>query len=119
MVLKLDLFLLNKSIPFVKQKEPGTWPFFSSLVQKIALTRIFHESPVATTDMAVLLGVLGCRPLRRTVQVRLGTNPAVPRDELPGGKPIFAVSRQQYIRVDHKSEREILASFSDQVGRRN
>jgi hypothetical protein len=38
MVLKLDLFLLNKSIPFVKQKEPGTWPFFSSLVQKIALT---------------------------------------------------------------------------------
>jgi len=26
--------------------------------------------------MAVLPGVLGCRPLRRTVQVRLGTNPA-------------------------------------------
>jgi hypothetical protein len=39
--------------------------------------------------MAVLPGVLGCRPLRRTVQVRLGTNPAVPRDELPGGTPIF------------------------------
>jgi len=34
--------------------------------------------------MAVLPGVLGCRPLRRTVQVRLETNPAVPRDELPG-----------------------------------
>jgi hypothetical protein len=32
-------------------------------------------------------GVLGCRFLRRTVQVRLGTNPAVPRDELPGGPP--------------------------------
>ncbi|MCG6944357.1 MAG: hypothetical protein LJE87_03325 [Deltaproteobacteria bacterium] len=45
--------------------------------------------------MGVLPGVLGCRPLRRTVQVRLGTNPAVPRDELPGGKPIFLVSRQQ------------------------
>jgi len=30
----------------------------------------------ATTDMAVLPGVLGCRPLRLTVQVRLGTNPA-------------------------------------------
>ena len=29
--------------------------------------------------MAVLPGVLGCRLLRRTVQVRLGTNPAVPR----------------------------------------
>ncbi|MEE8316983.1 MAG: hypothetical protein V3R70_10575 [Syntrophobacteria bacterium] len=27
--------------------------------------------------MAVRPGVLGCRPLRRTVQVRLGTNPAV------------------------------------------
>jgi|GEM_PF-3333672 len=26
----------------------------------------------ATTDMVVLPGVLGCRPLRRTVQVRLG-----------------------------------------------
>jgi len=33
-----------------------------------------------TTDMAVLPGILGCRPLRRTVQVRFGTNPAVPRD---------------------------------------
>jgi hypothetical protein len=29
----------------------------------------------ATTDMAVLPGVLGCRPLRRTVQVRLGPIP--------------------------------------------
>ncbi|MGB7067819.1 MAG: hypothetical protein WBF55_21990, partial [Syntrophobacteria bacterium] len=28
-----------------------------------------------TTDMAVLPGVLGCRPLRRTVQVRLGPIP--------------------------------------------
>ncbi|MDH3930411.1 MAG: hypothetical protein OEV22_20975 [Deltaproteobacteria bacterium] len=46
--------------------------------------RIFHESPAATTGMAVLPGVLGCRHLRRTVEVRLGTNPAVPRDELPG-----------------------------------
>ncbi|MGB7065059.1 MAG: hypothetical protein WBF55_07915, partial [Syntrophobacteria bacterium] len=43
-------------------------PYLSSL------TRIFHESLAATTDMAVLPGVLGCRPLRRTVQVRLGTN---------------------------------------------
>jgi len=44
------------------------------------LARIFHESPAATLDMAVLPGVLGCRLLRRTVQVRLGTNPALPRD---------------------------------------
>ncbi len=39
------------------------------------LARIFHESLAATTDMAVLPGVLGCRPLRRTVQVRLGPIP--------------------------------------------
>ena len=36
-----------------------------------------------TTDMAVLPGVHGCRTLRRTVQVRLGTDPAVPRDGCP------------------------------------
>ena len=49
--------------------------------------------------MAALHGVLGCSfdyaqdrlPLRRTVQVRLETNPAVPRDELPGGTPILFV----------------------------
>ena len=60
--------------------------------------RTFHESLAATTDMVVLPGVLGCRPLRRTMQVRLGTNPAVPRDELPGGTPIFVVSRQQFMK---------------------
>jgi hypothetical protein len=39
-----------------------------------ALARIFHGSPAAITDMAVLPVVLGGRLLRRTVQVRLGTN---------------------------------------------
>jgi hypothetical protein len=34
------------------------------------IARIFHESPAATMDIAVLPGVLGCRLLRRTVQVR-------------------------------------------------
>jgi hypothetical protein len=58
------------------------------------LARIFHESLAATTDMAVLPGVLGCRPLRRTVQVRLGTNTLW----LPGGTPIFVVSRQQFMK---------------------
>jgi hypothetical protein len=38
-----------------------------------SLARILHESPAATTDMAVLPGVLGCRSLRRTVQVRKAT----------------------------------------------
>ena len=56
--------------------------------------RTFHESLAATTDMAVLPGVLGCRPLRRTMQVRLGTN----TQRLPGGTPIFVVSRQQFMK---------------------
>jgi hypothetical protein len=38
-----------------------------------SLARIFHESLAATTDMSVLPGVFGCRPLRRTVQVRKPT----------------------------------------------
>jgi hypothetical protein len=50
------------------------------------LARIFHESLAATTDMA--------RPLRRTVQVRLGTNTL----RFPGGTPIFVVSRQQFMK---------------------
>ncbi|MBE9535327.1 MAG: hypothetical protein IMF03_10010 [Proteobacteria bacterium] len=58
------------------------------------LARIFHESLAATTDMGVLPGVLGYRPLRRTIQVRLGTNTL----RLPGGTPIFVVSRQQFIK---------------------
>jgi hypothetical protein len=58
------------------------------------LARMFHESPAATTDMAVLPGVLGCRHLRRTVQVRLGTNTL----RLPSGTSIFAVSRQQFMK---------------------
>jgi hypothetical protein len=35
--------------------------------------------------MAALPGVLGCRPLRRTIQVRLGTDTL----RLPGGTPIL------------------------------
>ncbi|MEE8316608.1 MAG: hypothetical protein V3R70_08675 [Syntrophobacteria bacterium] len=44
--------------------------------------------------MAVLPGVLWCRPLRRTAQVRLRTNTL----RLPGGTPIFVVSRQQFMK---------------------
>ncbi len=80
------------------------------------LARIFHESLAATTDMAVLPGVLGCRPLRRTVQVRLGTNPAVPRDELPGGTPTFVVSRQQFIKYPgYPIYRKFLLKMLDKV----
>ena len=62
--------------------------------EQLTLARMFHESLAATTDMAVLPGVLGCRLLRRTIQVRLGTNTL----RLPGGTPIFAVSRQQFMK---------------------
>jgi len=48
---------------------------------------MLHESLAATLDLAVLPGVLGCRFLRRTIQVRLGTNPAVPRDGYPVARP--------------------------------
>ncbi|MEE9527304.1 MAG: hypothetical protein V3W07_06540 [Syntrophobacteria bacterium] len=44
--------------------------------------------------MVALPCVLGCRLLRRTIQVRLGTNTL----RLPGGTPIFAVSRQQFMK---------------------
>ncbi|MDH3557413.1 MAG: hypothetical protein OEV18_06575 [Deltaproteobacteria bacterium] len=37
--------------------------------------------------MAVLPGVLGCRTQRRTVQVRLGSNSAVPRDGCQVARP--------------------------------
>ena len=58
------------------------------------LARTFHESHAATADMGVLPGVLGCRTLRRTVQVRLRYNTLW----LPGGKPIFKVSRLQFMK---------------------
>ncbi|MEE9122605.1 MAG: hypothetical protein V3U56_15195 [Syntrophobacteria bacterium] len=54
------------------------------------LARMFHESPAATADMGVLPGVLGRRTLRRTVQVRLGSNSL----RLPGGTSFSAVSRR-------------------------
>mgnify|MGYP001817688168 CR=1 FL=1 len=55
---------------------------------------MFHELLAATTDMAVLPGVLGCRTLRRTVQVRLESNTL----RFPGGTSIFTVSRQQFMK---------------------
>jgi len=58
------------------------------------LARIFHESLAATKDMDVLPGVLECRPLRRTVQVRLGTDTL----RLPGDTTIFMVSRQRFMK---------------------
>ena len=51
------------------------------------LARILYESLTTTMDMAILSCVLGCYPLRRTIQVRLGPNPAVPRDGCPMARP--------------------------------
>ncbi|MBW2579369.1 MAG: hypothetical protein JRD00_00150 [Deltaproteobacteria bacterium] len=56
--------------------------------------RIFHELPAATADMIVLPGVLRCRTLRRTVQVRLRSNPL----RLPGGISFSTVSRRQSVK---------------------
>ncbi|MEJ2233836.1 MAG: hypothetical protein P8X67_07920 [Syntrophobacterales bacterium] len=56
---------------------------------------MFHQWPAPTADMTVHPGVLGCRTLRRTVQVRLGSNPAV---RLSGGTVISAVSLQQFMK---------------------
>ncbi|MEJ2430382.1 MAG: hypothetical protein P8075_15905 [Deltaproteobacteria bacterium] len=55
---------------------------------------MFHESPAATADMDFLPGVLGFCTLRRTVQVRFGSNTLWS----PGGTPIFTVSRQQFMK---------------------
>jgi hypothetical protein len=60
---------------------------------------MFHELLAATLDMDVLPGFLGCRLLRRTVQVRLGTNTL----RLPGDTPVFMVSRHQFMRHPGKS----------------
>jgi hypothetical protein len=64
------------------------------IIPAAGLARMFHELLAATADMAVLPGVLGCRTLRRTVQVRLGSNTM----RFPGGTSIFTVSRQQFIK---------------------
>ena len=46
-----------------------------------------ERSAASANYMADLPGVLGCRALRRTVQVRLGTNTAVPRDGCQVAQP--------------------------------
>ncbi|MBW2579956.1 MAG: hypothetical protein JRD00_03220 [Deltaproteobacteria bacterium] len=56
--------------------------------------------------MGALPCVLGCRPLRRTVQVRLGSNSL----RLPGDTPIFAVSRRQFMKYAG-----LLSAFSGQL----
>jgi hypothetical protein len=67
--------------PLLPQLVQG-WGFFL-----VSLALMFHESPATTADSAVLPGVLRCRSLRRTIQVRLGTNPAVARDGYQVARP--------------------------------
>ncbi len=47
-----------------------------------------ERSAASANYMDILPCVLGCRTLRRTIQVRLGTNTL----RLPGGTPIFVIS---------------------------
>jgi len=70
------------------------------IITGLVLARIFHESPAATGDMTVLPGVLWCRTLRRTVQVRLGSNPL----RLPGGAAIFTVSPHRFVKYPGEVE---------------
>jgi len=55
-------------------------------------------------DMAFLPGVLGSRVLRRTIQVRLGSNPL----RLPGGKANFTVSRRQFMKYTGVAKKFLL-----------
>ncbi len=73
--------LVVKEAPIINGDQPG--PDISS-----------RPGVTATTDMTVLPGVLGYRTLRRTVQVRLGSNPL----RLPGGTPFSTVSRHQFVK---------------------
>ncbi|MEJ2363747.1 MAG: hypothetical protein P8075_15370 [Deltaproteobacteria bacterium] len=79
--------------------------YLSLEVLPVGLARIFHESPAATADLAVLPGVLGCSfdKLRTSspATYRSGTPRVQSRGtagRLPGGTPILTVSRQQFMK---------------------
>jgi len=60
-------------------------------------------------DMVVLPGVLGPHTLRRTVQVRLGSEPL----RLSGGTPISKVSLRQFMKhAGYDITRSIVAAVS-------
>ena len=67
---KLSHFLLRFSQSLTN---PGKL-FSIHGLSPVCLTQIFHELPAATVYLTVLPCVLGRRILRRTVQVRLGSN---------------------------------------------
>ncbi|MGB6379066.1 MAG: hypothetical protein WBG24_20330 [Syntrophobacteria bacterium] len=98
----------------------------------LAQARMFHESPApdrgygrpslrAVGSTSRKPGVLGCSfgqaqdrlPLRRTVQVRLGSNPLW----LPGGTPISTVSRRRFVK--HPGQRLKQAGINSHRTRRN
>jgi hypothetical protein len=100
--------MAQTGVPFGEVSLVEDWLGIESTVRP--QVRIVHDSLAATAEMAFLPGVLGCRPLRRTVQGRFGTNPAV---RLPGGPPasservgsrwrvgtlILALSRPQFMK---------------------
>ncbi|MGB7064695.1 MAG: hypothetical protein WBF55_06050, partial [Syntrophobacteria bacterium] len=90
----------------------------------LAQARMFHESPApdrgygrpslrAVGSTSRKPGVLGCCTLRRTVQVRLGSNPLW----LPGGTPISTVSRRRFVK--HPGQRLKQAGIDSHRTRRN
>jgi hypothetical protein len=92
--------LVKWSIRYISKWE--LFPAAIRLKRRKCLARIFHELPAATVYLTVLPGVLGCSfdyaqdklPLRRTVQVRLGSNSL----RLPGITSISTVSRQKFMK---------------------
>jgi hypothetical protein len=78
---------------------------------------MFHEFSTTTTDMAVLQCVLGCRPLRHTIQVRFGTNPAVSR--VPRDCPVARPPRLACMAGRHAHVRALITPIHQTSGLEN
>ena len=75
-----------------RQEKALTWLKHSGHIHDLA--RTFHDSATPTVNMIVLPGVLVNRPLRLTVQLRLGFDSL----RFPGGTLIFTVSRRRIMK---------------------
>ncbi len=74
---------------------------------------MFHETVAATADMVVLTGVLGPRILRRTIQVRLGSESL----RLPGGTPIlFALAALRSVTQAGSQFHDLATPFRETCG---
>jgi hypothetical protein len=81
--------------PYLKPKEkPPTEPGYLITPRRDCDCGYERPSLRAVGSTSRKPGVLGYRILRRTVQVRLGSNPL----RLPDGTPFSTVSRQQFVK---------------------